>query len=114
MYEAAFRGDMDAFAAAMHEDFEEYIPPVLPWGGVRRGPDAFKNEVLPLLSEALDFGTMRLESLSADGDHVAGLLTAESTKGDDLHIVEHWTLRDGKVWRMRVFYFDTTPLLAAE
>ncbi|MFJ3310671.1 nuclear transport factor 2 family protein [Streptomyces sp. NPDC086549] len=113
LYEAAFRGDADAFPAAMHEDFEESVPPALPWGGIHRGPDAFKNQVLPLLSQAVDFSTMRLESLSADGDHVAALLTAKSSKGDDLHISEHWTLRDGKVWRMRVFYHDTAPLLAA-
>ena len=34
IYEASFNGDRSAFPAAMHEDFEESIPPILPWGGV--------------------------------------------------------------------------------
>lgn len=110
VYEATFAGDANAFVAAMHEDFEEYVPPVLPWGGIHRGPEAFLTKVAPQLGAAVDFGSMRLISTSAEGDHVAALLTAHSAGGDDLWIAEHWTLRDGKAWRLRVFYYDTRPL----
>jgi hypothetical protein len=94
----------------MHDDFEEYVPPVLPWGGLHRGPETFLTNVLPQLAAAVDFGSMRLVSVSADGDHVAALLTARSAGGDELWIAEHWTLRDGRLWRLRVFYHDTRPL----
>src|SRR5580658_4158797 len=30
VYEASFAGDANAFTGAMHEDFEESVPPVLP------------------------------------------------------------------------------------
>ena len=110
VYEASFGGDANAFRAAMHEDFEESVPPVLPWGGVHRGPDAYLRDVLPKFGAAVDFASIRLVSLSADGEHVAALLTARSVGGDELWIAEHWVLRDGKLWRMRNFYFDTTPL----
>ena len=94
----------------MHEDFEEYVPPVLPWGGLHRGPTAFVTNVLPKLAAAVDFAGMRLISISADGDHVAALLNARSVGGDELWIAEHWTLCGDKFLRLRVFYFDTRPL----
>ena len=86
----------------MHDDFEEYVPPVLPWGGLHRGPQAFVADVLPRLAAAVDFESMRLISISADGDHVAALLNARSAGGDELWIAEHWTLRNHKLWRLRV------------
>ena len=110
VYEASFAGDADAFVAAMHDDFEEYVPSVLPWGGRHRGPEAFLTNVLPALAAAVDFASMRMISVSADGDDVAALLTARSAGGEELWIAEHWTLRGGKLWRLRVFYHDTRPL----
>jgi ketosteroid isomerase-like protein len=110
VYEAAFAGDFDAFTNAMDDDFEEYVPSALPWGGTHRGAAKFLNEVMPKLGAAVDFSTMRLVSVAADGDRVAVLTTAQSSAGDELWISEHWTLRDDKLWRMRVFYFDTAPL----
>lgn len=111
VYDAAFSGDVAAFRAAMHEEFEENVPSVLPWGGVHRGPDAFFRDVLPKFGAAVDLQSIRVVSLSADGEHVAALLSGRSTAGDELWIAEHWILRDEKLWRMRNFYFDTAPLL---
>ena len=50
-------------------------------------------------------------SLSADGDHVAALLTGRSVGGDELWIAEHWIVRENKLWRMMNFYHDTRPLV---
>ena len=110
VYEATFAGDTNAFVGAMDDDFEEYVPPVLPWGGIHRGPQAFLSKVLPQLAAAVDFASMRLISVSADGDEVAALLTARSASGAELWIAEHWALRGDKLWRLRVFYHDTRPL----
>jgi ketosteroid isomerase-like protein len=110
LYEASFAGDVNAFPAAMLDDFEAYVPPVLPWGGVQHGPEAFLTNVLPQLAAAIDFASMRLVSISADGGQVAALLTAKSAGGEELWIAEHWALRDAKLWRLRVFYHDTRPL----
>jgi ketosteroid isomerase-like protein len=111
VYQASFGGDAHAFPDAMHDDFEESIPPILPWGGVHHGGAAFIKDVLPLWSAAVDVASIRLVSLSADGEHVAALLTGRSVGGDELWIAEHWTVRDGKLWRMMNFYHDTTPLV---
>ena len=110
LYKASFSGDASAFSNAMLEDFEAHVPPVLPWGGVQHGPEAFLSNVLPQLAAAIDFASMRLVSISADGDRVAALLTARSAGGDELWIAEHWVVRDDKLWRLRVFYHDTRPL----
>jgi ketosteroid isomerase-like protein len=110
LYEATFAGDAGAFPDAMLDDFVAYVPPVLPWGGVQRGPSAFLTNVLPRLAAAIDFASMRLISISADGDHVAALLTARSAGGEELWIAEHWALHNAKLWRLRVFYHDTRPL----
>ena len=55
---------------------------------------------------------MRLTSISSDGDDVTALLTARSAGGDEIWMAEHWTLRDGKISHLRVFYYDGRPLLS--
>jgi len=110
VYEASLSGDANAFPAAMHKDFQESVPPILPWGGVHRGT-ACITEVLPLWAAAVDATSIRLVSLSVDGEHVAALLTGQSVGGDELWIAEHWRVREGKLRSMMVFYHDTTPLV---
>ena len=110
IYEASFAREITPLLEAMDQDFEEQVPPVLPWGGIHRGQEVFRTKVMPQVAAAIDFNTMSLVSLSADGDHVAALLTAKSSGGEEIWIAEHWTLRDGKVLASRVFYFDTRPL----
>jgi ketosteroid isomerase-like protein len=110
VYEASFGGNLNAIPNAMHEDFVEHVPPVLPWGGTHRGAAPFTELVLPQLAAAVDLASLRLVSVSADGENVVALLTARSAGGDELWIAEHWTVREGKLWRLRVFYHDTLPL----
>lgn len=112
VYEATAAGDTNAFSV-MHEDFEEMVPPILPWGGVHSGVPVFMTKVLPMVAKAIDFPSLRLVSLSADGDRVAALSTGNTTTGKELWVSEHWKLRDGKVMSIMVFYHDTTPLIAA-
>ena len=109
IYEASAT-DPNALARAMHKDFVEYVPPLLPWGGIHHGFEAFMK-IMPEVVAALDLSSLQLVSLSADGDHVAALIAARSSTGKELWIAEHWMLRDEKVMSLRVFYHDTTPLL---
>ena len=109
VYQAS-ASDPNALASVMHEDFVEFVPPILPWGGVHRGLDVFKTTVMPLVAAAIDLSSLSLVSLSADGDRVAALILGSSTSGKELWIAEHWTLRDEKVLSIMVFYHDTTLL----
>ena len=87
------------------------VPPILPWGGVHHGPEVVMTKVMPQVAAALDFASLRLVSLSADGEHVAALVTGRSASGNELWIAEHWRLREGKVLSIMVFYHDTTQLM---
>lgn len=112
LYVASFAGDADAFPKAMASDFIADVSPQLPWGGVHRGPDEFVNVVLPQLASAIDFSSMRLVSISADGDRAAALLNARTTRGADFWLAEHWVIQAGKLQRLRVFCYDTRSLEA--
>ena len=71
------------------------------------------TNVLPRLAAAIDFGSLRLTSISADGDNVAALLTARSVSGDEIWLAEYWTLRDGKIAHLRAFYFDGRRIVSS-
>ena len=109
VYEAFLAGDDSVFKGAVREDFEAHIAPAVPWGGDHRGPDAFLANVVPKLAAALDFVSMCVTSISADGDDVIALVTGRSVGGDELWLAEDWTLCDGKIRRLRVFYYDARP-----
>jgi hypothetical protein len=110
LYLASFAGEVAAFPNAMASDFEAHVPPQLPWGGVHRGPDEFVNVVLPQLAVALDFRSMRLESISANCDRVAALMSARTALGTNIWIAEHWVIAGDKLQLLRVFYDDTRSL----
>ena len=109
-YEALLVGDITVLKGAVGNDFEVHVTPAVPWGGVHRGVEALVTNVLPHLAAVIDFASMRLTSISADGDNVAALLTARSTGGDEIWLSEHWTLLGGKIASLRTFYFDARAL----
>jgi ketosteroid isomerase-like protein len=113
VYEASFAGDMSVFNGAVREDFEAHVAPALPWGGVYLGRETFIANVLPALAAAVDFSTMRVTSISADGDDVVAVVSGRAAGGDELWIAENWTLRGGKIGRLRVFYYDARPFASS-
>jgi ketosteroid isomerase-like protein len=112
VYKALFAGDFATFKDATSDDFRADVMPAVPWGGVHHGAEAIRTDVLPALAAVIDFPTMRLISVSGDGDHVAALLTARSVGGDEIWLAEHWTLSGGKLSHLRAFYFDARPLVS--
>jgi ketosteroid isomerase-like protein len=113
VYEALLAGDSTVFKDATLSDFEADVTPSVPWGGVHRGVEAILANVLPPLAAAIDFGSLRLISISADGDNVAALLTARSAGDEEIWLAEYWTLRDGKIGHLRAFYFDAQPIVSS-
>jgi ketosteroid isomerase-like protein len=109
-YDGGARGGITSFAGSLSEDFELFVPPQLPWGGT------FDKQqyvaLLPRVADALDFAKMKYLSLTAEGEHVVALIEI-GVQGTDTAIIisEHWDVRDGKAVRLRVAYFDPTPLL---
>jgi ketosteroid isomerase-like protein len=110
-YAAAGGGDPRALAPYVHEDFEIEEPALMPYGGVYRGLEGLQS-VLGEVAGVLDFSRLQVESMIAEDEHVVVTLQV-GVHGSDALVrnAEHWTVRDGKVWRGRVFTFDPTPVL---
>ena len=83
LYEASFAGDANAFSDAMLEDFEAHVPPVLPWGGVQRGPKAF-------LTALTRSGNASLRWPHCDPDHPGHVATQRlSGRHSDAVVRDH-------------------------
>jgi ketosteroid isomerase-like protein len=113
VYETLFDGDITVFKDSTRGDFEAHVTPAVPWGGVHRGAEAILANVLPPLAAAIDFASLRLVSISADGDNVAALLNAFSIGGDEVWLAEYWTIREGKIANLRAFYFDGRTIVSS-
>ena len=109
-YDGGARGEITNFAGSLSEDFELFVPPQLPWGGTFNKQQYI--DLLPRVADALDFAKMTYLSLTAEGEHVVALIEI-GVQGTDTAIIisEHWDVRNGKAVRLRVAYFDPTPLL---
>jgi ketosteroid isomerase-like protein len=104
--------DEEALRSLLHEDAELHQPPTLPYGGIYRGPaemmKLWKNVVLPLANSTATY----VDSTIADGDHV--VVIAGSTMNDKPVLAcEDYLVRDGKIARIRMFWFDPTPVATA-
>ncbi|HYF24508.1 MAG TPA: nuclear transport factor 2 family protein [Baekduia sp.] len=112
-YASAASGDGAALAACVHDDFELEEPTCLPYGGTYQGLNGLQA-ALARVAAVLDFDKLEVESMVADGEQVVVTLRV-GVQGSDALVrnAEHWTVRDGKVWRGRVFTFDPSPVLAA-
>jgi ketosteroid isomerase-like protein len=95
--------------ACMHADVELEEPAWLPFGGTHRGLGAM-GRVLTQVGTLLDFSTIRLDAIIADGDQAVGMFRVTTLSGEDVSLAEAWTIRDGKVWRGRVFHQDPAPV----
>jgi ketosteroid isomerase-like protein len=109
-YDGGARGEITSFAASLSEDFQLFVPPQLPWGGTFDKQQYI--DLLPRVASTLDFAGMTYLSLTAEGEHVVALIEI-GLQGTDTAVIisEHWDVRDGKAVRLRVAYFDPTPLL---
>ncbi len=111
-YAAIGAWDEDGLRAVLHEDAELHQPPTLPYGGVYRGPAAmmelWKNVVLP----TADPGAFFLDSTVVEGDH-AVVIAGGSRNGKPTLACEDYIVRNGRIARIRMFWFDPRPVAEA-
>jgi len=109
-YELGAQGQITSFAPLLADDFELFVPSYLPWGG--HFNKAQYIALLPQVVRALDFTRMRYVSLTAEEGHVVALIDI-GVQGTDRSIIisEHWDVRQNKVIRLLVAYFDPQILL---
>ena len=111
-YAAIGAWDEDALRAVVHPDAELHQPPTLPYGGVYRGPDEmmplWKNVILP----SGDPGEFYMDSTIVEGDH-AVVIAGSKRGGKPTLACEDYLVRDGQIVRIRMFWFDPTPVAEA-
>jgi hypothetical protein len=63
------------------------------------------------MARMVDIGSIKLRSMFGEGDKVFATATANAlSSGEEFMIGEDWTVKDGRVYRLRLFYFDPTPV----
>lgn len=106
-YKALMIGDMTTAATYLAPDLRWDVPSTLPWGGVGSGADHFMSDILPRVGVAFDFERFGYDSLTSDDHHVAAFVHAGVTGRDVItRLAEEWTVADGRLAALRVFYFD--------
>ena len=111
-YQAGVRGNLADFGSYLHPDFATTAPNYLPWGGLHKGAEFFRDEVFPNLPNVLDFGRFSYDSFLAEGENAVALVNFGITGTDStIKISEHWTIRNGKAISIWVAYFEPQTLL---
>lgn len=112
-YEGMASGDPGAFLGALHEEIVIIEPDPLPHGGTYRG----KAEVIEFMKSAgavMDISRFEVDTLIAEDDRVAATVRCGVRGGGEVHLSEHWLMRDGKAVELRVFCFDPTAVPAPD
>lgn len=104
--EAAQAGDIEGFMAILHPEVEVFEPDYLPYGGTYHGRDGFL-ELFGKATAVIDFPTLEVISATADEERTVLLMKCKlASNGEETFITEHWTIEDGLVVEVRVFWFD--------
>jgi uncharacterized protein len=110
MYDAAKRGDLDTFVAALSPDVVVIEPAFLPYGGTYRGVEGFLS-LFGDLATTFHVAGLNVDRVIAHGDIVLGFLRMPfADRKSVLDVIEQSTVRDGKVTEMRIFVHDLGAL----
>lgn len=111
-YAAILSWDEPALAELVDENAELHQPPTLPYGKIYRGRDelmeVWKNVILPLA----DAGTAYVDNMIFEGEFAAVIAGAKMS-GKDTLACEEYHVRDGRIVRIRMFWFDPSPVAEA-
>lgn len=111
-YAAVLSWDEPALVELVDEHAELHQPPTLPYGKVYRGREelmeVWKNVVLPLAEVSTAF----VDTMIIDGEHAA-VISGAKMSGKDTLACEEYHVRDGRIVRIRMFWYDPTPVAEA-
>jgi ketosteroid isomerase-like protein len=111
-YAAIMAWDPDALAEVVDENAELHQPPTLPYGKIYHGRkdmmELWKNTILPMADE----GTAYLDNMVIGGQF-AIVVAGAKMDGKDTLACEEYQVRDNKIVRIRMFWFDPRPVAEA-
>jgi ketosteroid isomerase-like protein len=118
-FEDAFvRGDMDEVLSLLTADIVVHEAPSLPYPGDHRGHDGFLRLADAFNSVWEITGDLDLTFLDAGETHVVALVAFDVVTRPTgaplrLQLVEVYTLRDGRIADLDVYYRDTAAIVEA-
>jgi hypothetical protein len=111
LYDAAGKGDMEAFFAQLSDDLVLTEPGFLPYGGVYKGKEGMQAMLGPA-SEVLNIPTLRVHYIVVEGDRAIARLSINRTGTDEtLIIAEESLVRDGKIAEITIYVHDAGSLV---
>ena len=111
-YAAIGAWDEEGLRLVLHEDAELHQPPTLPYGRIYRGPDEMMELWQSTILKLHDPDSFVLECMAEDGEHVVVIATA-TMQGKPVAATEQYTVRDGRIARIRMFWYDPNPVAEA-
>jgi len=115
-YEALDRGDVARILSLLDPQIEWVVPTSLPYGGVFRGHEGFREFLAKLIQQPLEFRRGLREYLDAGDRVVVPLRFFARPKGSqqefEVSEVHIWTVLRGKIAAFEA-YLDTAMVLRA-
>jgi ketosteroid isomerase-like protein len=107
-------GDHAAARELLTDDFFITIPPNMPFAGVYRGKDAFR-ELIPIVIETIAVTGMTFVATTVGNDYAVEIVefTLAGHDGPPVQVLELNRFRGNQICEIRPFYFDPAPMIAA-
>ena len=108
-YECVVAADFEGALSCFHPDIEMHEPECLPYGGMYHGKEGVLKLFGGTVSKLLDVKTLRVDAIIAEGDRVVGILRVGVVgTSEPAMVAEEFLIRDGKIFKLNIFYFDPT------
>jgi hypothetical protein len=115
-YELLGHGDVDGATALMHPELVIHEPAGLPYGGEYHGPAGFREITAAMLEEFETEPLGEVTCLDSAGPIVVqlvGRFTSRATgRSANMDVVELFTVRDGQIVDLDVYYRDPGAVAA--
>lgn len=117
-YKALFAGDWTFIAANITEDFAVVEAPGLPYGGEWKGVPGFQKLFGAMATQHFEGLDIRMKAMCANDEYAMAYFALTGTarptgRRIEVEVAEVTTFRDGKIARIKPFYYDTKAIAAA-
>jgi ketosteroid isomerase-like protein len=106
-------GDHAAARELLTDDFSITIPSYMPFAGVYRGKDAFR-ELIPIVVKSIAVSGMKFVATTVGDDYAVEIVefTLNGYDGPPVQVAEVIRFRGNLICEIRPFYFDARPMIA--
>ncbi|MGC2654302.1 MAG: nuclear transport factor 2 family protein [Mycobacterium sp.] len=113
-YALTAAGDQAAARELLTDDFFITIPPHMPFAGVYRGKDAFR-ELIPIVVQTIAVTDMTFVATTVGNGYAVEIVefTLAGDDGPPVQVLELNLFRGNQICEIRPFYSDPAPMLAA-